>query len=265
MPMLALDFDGVVSDSAPESFLVALRTWRALHPDSRLGEELLGAGGAPDRATIRSDALFRAFLDAMPLGNRAEDYGVVLACLDAATPLPHQSAYDAAKGALPDDFLHAFHERFYRERHDLAAADPEAWGALMGPFDFLLPILRERAGDTLLAIATAKDRPSVDALLARYGLVDLFPPERVADKEVGVSKRAHLSLLAERFEVPPAELTFVDDKVNHLEDVASLGVRCVLAGWGYNAEREWSRARAQGFAVARREDAESVLFLPRAG
>ena len=35
-----------------------------------------------------------------------------------------------------------------------------------------------------------------------------------------------------------AELTFVDDKLNHLETVAPLGVRCVLAAWGYNGERE---------------------------
>ena len=34
MRLLALDFDGVISDSAPEVFVVALRTWCEQHADS---------------------------------------------------------------------------------------------------------------------------------------------------------------------------------------------------------------------------------------
>ena len=34
MKLLALDFDGVISDSAPECFTVACATWRTLEPDS---------------------------------------------------------------------------------------------------------------------------------------------------------------------------------------------------------------------------------------
>jgi hypothetical protein len=34
--VLALDFDGVISDSAPESFAVALRTWASFRADGSL-------------------------------------------------------------------------------------------------------------------------------------------------------------------------------------------------------------------------------------
>ena len=55
-------------------------------------------------------------------------------------------------------------------------------------------------------------------------------------------------------------MVFIDDKVNHLEDVASLGVRCALAAWGYNGPREHERARACGFDVCSLGDVEHVLF-----
>jgi hypothetical protein len=52
----------------------------------------------------------------------------------------------------------------------------------------------------------------------------------------------------------------VDDKVNHLESVAELGVRCALAAWGYNGPREQRRARDCGFPVLTLGDVEAQLF-----
>jgi hypothetical protein len=60
MRALVLDFDGVISDSARESFAVALGSYLALRPDSGLGER-------------NREELFREFVELMPLGNRAED------------------------------------------------------------------------------------------------------------------------------------------------------------------------------------------------
>ena len=55
-------------------------------------------------------------------------------------------------------------------------------------------------------------------------------------------------------------ITFVDDKVNHLVRVAELGVRPVLAGWGFNTDREHELAHMLGFEVADLESADEVLF-----
>jgi phosphoglycolate phosphatase-like HAD superfamily hydrolase len=71
-----------------------------------------------------------------------------------------------------------------------------------------------------------------------YGIQDLFPEERLIDKETGVSKAAHLQYLHQQLNLEYAQMTFMDDKVNHLDAVAPLGVRCALATWGYNSERE---------------------------
>jgi phosphoglycolate phosphatase-like HAD superfamily hydrolase len=243
--LLALDFDGVISDSAGEAFVVALRTYRELRPETVLRE---------------SDALYAGFLEHMPLGNRAEDYGVILRALEVQAPLPDQAAYDRFRDALDPAWLRDFHKRFYRVRAALSRAEPERWLALMGPYPPLLELLRRRAGDTELAIATAKDRRSVRALLAAYGVADLFPEGRVLDKETGVSKSAHMEHLQRELGLAFEEITFIDDKVNHLDAVAPLGVRCGLAAWGYNGPREVALARERGYLVLELGNAEEQLF-----
>jgi phosphoglycolate phosphatase-like HAD superfamily hydrolase len=251
---LALDFDGVISDSIREAFEVALSTYARVRPSARL------AAAAARPEPERQAALFAAFLALVPLGNRAEDFGVALEALEVGAKLPDQAAYDAFRDGLGPAWLQRFHERFYEERAAFAARDRERWLARMAPYPGFAALLRRRAGDAVLAIATAKDRSSVLELLRAHGLADLFDPRWILDKEAGVSKRAHLERLASGLGLPFKEITFLDDKVNHLETVAPLGVRCALAAWGYNAERERDRARRQGFLVCRLEDAEAQLY-----
>ncbi|MCH2169316.1 hypothetical protein MK489_00920 [Myxococcota bacterium] len=260
--LLALDFDGVVSDSAAESFVVALRTYRNVRPGgvSAGAEESVLSGPCPPRDRVEADATYRAFLSAMPLGNRAEDYGVVLRALEDGAELSDQATYDRFRGELSDDWLREFHLKFYELRDELSRRDPAGWLGLMGPFEPFLAILRRRSQECRLAIATAKDANSVRSLLESYQASDLFAPEMILDKETGVNKRAHLSLLQERTGIDFADITFVDDKQNHLESVSDLGVRCALAAWGYNGPREIELARSRGFLVCSLEDAEGKLF-----
>ena len=257
MKALVLDFDGVLADSAPEAFVVALRTHCALAPDSRLREVLARL----DPRRPQQDPLYAAFLELMPLGNRAEDYEVAL---EAGVALPDQEAYDAFKAERDPAHLRAFHKRFYPLRAEWERADRAGWLALLAPYPAFLEVLRRRAGEVELAIATAKDARSVRALLAHYGIDSLFAPERVLDKETGVSKRAHLDHLRRVLGVSFEEITFLEDKVNHLESVAPLGVRCALAAWGYNGPREHARARELGYLVCTLDDVEARLFGDRA-
>lgn len=247
MQALVLDFDGVIADTAPECFEVALRTYQDLAPGARLARF--------PRAELES-----AFRELMPLGNRAEDFGVALHALDAEVSLPDQAHYDRYREAVGRDWLGAFHARFYRHRSAFAESDPQGWRALMAPYADFLALLRRRAGAVPYAIATAKDRASVRALLEDWGVADLFPEALVLDKETGESKVAHLEHLQRRLGRPFAGLTFVDDKVNHLDAVAGLGVRCGLATWGYNGPREHALAHARGYLLCRLEDAEARLF-----
>ncbi len=263
MKLLALDFDGVISDSAPEAFVVALRTFYALHPGARILRDavpLLAEAALPPPGVVAASPLYAPFLDMMPLGNRAEDYAVVLTALESGRVCENQGAYDTYKAGLDSTELNSFRRCFYEIRTALADAEPKAWHRLIGAYPGILDLLRRRAGDAVLAIATAKDRGAVGRLLRAYGIGDLFPDGSVLDKDTGVKKRTHLEQLRTRFGFAPSEMTFVDDKVSHLEAVAPLGVRCALAGWGYNGERESARARELGHLVLTLDDVEARLY-----
>jgi len=259
MELLALDFDGVISDSAPESWLVCLRTYARMRPGAAV-EALRDTASSQPPAQIRTDPAYRRFVEMMPLGNRAEDFGVVLWLLLAGRDARDQQAFDAALAEAGDFFLSEFHERFYPTRAQLRAEDPARWASLLGPYPDMLDVLRRRAPDVRLAIATAKDRESVLHLLVDYGIEELVPEDCLIDKQAGRSKRAHLSRLQERFGVPFSQIVFVDDKVGHLDDVGGLGVPGVLAAWGYNGPREQRLARERGHRVCTLEDFESAVF-----
>ncbi len=247
MKLLVLDFDGVLSDSARESFEVALRTYRAL--------------GTPRAFATRDSAtLYADFLEIMPLGNRSEDFAIALVALERGVPLPDQAAYDCFRDTLDEGRLRVFHKRFYRERARFAAAEPGRWNTLLGPYPEFLELLRRRAHECPYAIATAKDRRSVLALLERYAVRDLFPDARVLDKETGVSKVEHHRWLHGATGVAYEEMVFIDDKVNHLDAVSRLGVPCILAAWGYNGPREHEAARGAGHGVHTLATIEGALF-----
>lgn len=247
MKLLALDFDGVISDSARECLTVACATWRLLEPGSAL-------------ARREPDALWEPFLSLMPLGNRAEDFGIALHILERGLEVTSQEAYDAFRATLPAEWLREFHRRFYRERAALARADRAAWLAAMRPYPEMVDLLPRLAGHVDLAIATAKDGATVRAVLEHHGLAHWFPEERVLDKETGRSKARHLERLALETGVPFGRIAFVDDKLNHLDAVAPLGVRCLLAAWGYNGPREHVLARQRGYDVCQPREIEARLF-----
>ncbi|MBW1884083.1 MAG: HAD family hydrolase [Deltaproteobacteria bacterium] len=263
MKILALDFDGVISDSAPECFWVALRTLLRLRSSSQY-REMLGRWddleGRQVRAAVSADPLYRGFLELMPLGNRAEDFGVALLALEAGVSLADQAAYDRYFAACDPAFAADFHDLFYRERDAFRAADPERWVQLMRPYGELIELLRRRSGQAEFVIATAKDGDSVAHLIDSYQIADLFGPERVFDKEAGRDKRTHLRAVREHFGAEFPEITFIDDKANHLITARELGVRCLLAAWGYNGPREHALARENGIEVCEIRWMESLVF-----
>ena len=133
MKLLALDFDGVISDSAPECFVVGLRTYLDLNRDSKLAaaDAALRSGRAPTRARVEGDPLYRPFVDLMPLGNRAEDFGIAFSALEARAAMPDQASYDAFRTQLSQEWLAAFHRRFYETRSALFGEDPAGWERLI--------------------------------------------------------------------------------------------------------------------------------------
>jgi phosphoglycolate phosphatase-like HAD superfamily hydrolase len=249
MSVIAFDFDGVLVDSSPEIRHTALVTWSSLRPESDL------------QARWQADPEVRRRMDDLiPLGNRAEDFGVACRILDENLTIATQSAYDAFKSAIDSDWLERYHRAFYDSRAALREQDPRGWIALQRTYPGVLEALRRHRARHTYAIATAKDGASVRKLLAAAGADALFPRHLLFDKDTGVVKTAHLEAIAAATGTAVSDLTFIDDKVNHLQAVASLGIRAVLADWGHNTPREHQLARDLGFEVLSLDTMEQRLL-----
>jgi phosphoglycolate phosphatase-like HAD superfamily hydrolase len=261
MYAVAFDFDGVLCDSSREVFVVGSEAYLSLEPTSALAAHLRqfrddAVGGGEG---FRSDPLYRRFIDLLPLGNRAEDFGVSLTAIDRGLEISDQPGYDAVYKSIDPDWLQRYHAEFYVRRGRLRDADPTAWTELHLPYPGLADALGNQTS-AKLAVATAKDGPSVELLLDTLGFGSIFDPRLILDKETGVQKTRHLQVLSDRLGIPLDHITFIDDKVNHLRTVAALGVRPVLAGWGFNTPREHRVAREFGYEIAELETAGAVLF-----
>jgi len=262
MRVLALDFDGVICNSSREAFTVALRTFAELSPRTRTAEHGLvrSSGAAISEFPFDQDPVYERFCELLPLGNRAEDFGVALGAIEEGSLVRDQADYDGLYGRHDREWLARFHTTFYTARSRFRAENPELWRSLHRAYEPFVQMLQRNAGRRKLALVTAKDRASVDILLEAYGLTPLFPPALILDKEAGESKTAHLRLVQSRTRASWRQITFVDDKVNHLETTAPLGVQGVLAGWGHNTPREHALAKRSGFPVVHLDTAESTLF-----
>jgi phosphoglycolate phosphatase-like HAD superfamily hydrolase len=141
----------------------------------------------------------------------------------------------------------AFVRAFYQHRTRMRDNDFAAWMALQRPFPGVAEeIERLRREVSAVTIATTKDAPSARRLLESIGIsgVPIF------GREVSLDKADHMRAMAAQYQVGTKDIVFVDDLLENLLPLRELGVRLVLAGWGYNTSAERARAAAVGVAVA---------------
>jgi phosphoglycolate phosphatase-like HAD superfamily hydrolase len=254
--ILVFDFDGVICNSIHDSLMTALNTYIQFVPEHTLP---LDNPLEPDSLFLfekNHEPLFNRFSKLMPMGNFAEDYFVFLRIIekDKSEKVKDQASFNIFKSSIPEEKLNAYQTLFYRYRTHLQESDPESWAYLLPPFPGIVEAIQTLSQRFLCAIATSKDRRSVDILLRSYGLGPYFRPENILDKDFAKSKREHLIQFHKEHDTPFKNIHFIDDKILHLTSVKDLGIRAYLALWGFNTERERRIARENGLTPLLLED-----------
>ncbi len=251
-PLLVFDFDGVLCDSIHDSFMLSLNTYIEIEPEHHLPLHSPLHPVDPVFAFEKSHPeLFEAFRNLLPLGNRAEDYYAMWTIIDTQKihEVQTQEDFDRFKSKFSQEQMENFAKKFYANRAYLQKNNPTLWAKLLPPFRGIPEAVETFSNRFFLAIATSKDRASVDFLLERYGILKFFPPEYILDKDFAFSKRESFKYLHQQLKIPFHQMHFIDDKVLHLMAVKDLGVRGYLALWGYNTEREHQVAQRNGFVL----------------
>ena len=229
--ILALDFDGVICNSAYEGLQSAWRVYRDIW------------GGAGDGPPAEAAA---AYIRLRPVLEIGWEFPVMLRAILKGVP----------EDALLREFQTKWRSRILDEHHltqvDLTArfdATRDAWiqkdlGSWLG-CQHLYAGVAERLkgllrGDTLVFVITTKEWRYAHLIMEQSGVP--FPTDRVWGKERAHPKADLLRVLRQEQRVDYGDIWFVEDRLKTLRSVEAhpdLGaVSLFLASWGYTTPAE---------------------------
>ncbi|MBS2033714.1 HAD family hydrolase [bacterium] len=244
--VLALDFDGVIWDSVGECFVMARRVYTEmtglpcsdLEAPFRRGRWLVRTGGD--------------FLLILQLAMADPERDLTHFPKAEFEQLQQQKAYEMAE----------FAKAFYALREKTRDEHWDEWSSFQQPYPLLLQQFGElrKVFDTIV-VCTTKDTRSAQALLASAGL-DL----PIYGRELALHKGDQIQALCREHGVTPAQIFFIDDLVENLDQVRPTGAACGLAAWGYNTSAERERAVIEGYPVLEvfslAQDLKNLLTVP---
>jgi phosphoglycolate phosphatase-like HAD superfamily hydrolase len=233
--LLALDFDGVICDSAGESCLASWHAFRSLW------------GASPEDPPVRVLEVYRRLRPVIETG--WENYVLMRLIVDR---VPEQTIlerfHDLCAEVLERYGLRTetLVERFGRARDEWMARDREAWLASQPAYPGVAEAVRGWLADgQLIYVITTKQARFASLLLEHYGIA--LPEGRLLALEAG-PKTDSLARLSGEHGIEARDMWFVEDRLATLERAAAVpgldGLGLFLADWGYNTEGERARARS---------------------
>jgi hypothetical protein len=239
--VLALDFDGVVCDSEPESSISGWKHAVALWPEvfddetqyARVLEGLKRTRPVVETG-FENTLLARCILEKTHSADAiVNDWGALMPELMERWQLDRAEMV-RGYGAIRDDWM---------------AADLDGWLApnLIYPGVGEAVRLAESSRHADVFVVTTKQARFASAIMSQKANLEI-PPERLFSQTVSGVPKTEVLLALQADAAPGARLVFVEDKMSTLEKVCARdGLETwelFLVDWGYNTEEERARARA---------------------
>lgn len=239
----ALDFDGVICDSAVET---AITGWKA------------AASIWPDMDQTPPPALIDRFREVRPIIETG--YESILAMrllhLGDSTADIFEHFGERVQSLLQQAQINTdrLKQLFGETRDQWIAADLEDWIAMNPLFPGVAEKLQSLAQHATWYVITTKQERFVKHILAAHGLS--LADERIFGLDRNLSKPQVLKgLIAEH---PPKSLAFVEDRLPTLQSVRQhpelADVQLIFALWGYNSTTDKAVANSQGFILQNLSD-----------
>lgn len=251
--ILALDFDGVICDSAGECLVSSYAAFA----------EAKGLSFIP-RLTQVPKHYATEFFRIRPFVRDGDDYLKAPYFIDRDISIQSQEDFDRGSSELLDQICRfygvesdrALEAHFQHYRGRVRTWDEKAWMDMNPLYAGMVEALA-RCVDCLGSIYVTTSKPTDPALrILRHHGVEI-PEDRILGKdkvEKTLAKNGHLAQVQELTSTSLERIHFLDDQISHLKAAGELGVKCYLASWGYNTPKQWDEAKTIGIEVLQEKD-----------
>ncbi|HOR42836.1 MAG TPA: hypothetical protein PK111_06730 [Atribacterota bacterium] len=251
MKILAVDYDGVISDSALKSLFVSHNVYcRHFGPEVKknFGGQLFTFENWQQMKKnfpqeMKKYRQLRAYVE------YSCDFLVMIKIIEEQIPVHNQQEFIKIRQEMDLDYQF-FHELFFQEKERWQEKDFAKWFSLApvyrGVTAGIERLLKEGAK---IVIATSNLGKAIHPAFHQDYLGFTLPLPDIFDKNYGKSKSDHMKAIATQYRVNYGDIYFIDDQLNYLEETQTLGVNAFLAGWGYCTEEQKTIARKKGITV----------------
>ncbi len=256
MKVLAVDFDGVISDSALKSLFVSHNAYCCY-----FGPEVKKNFGGEcftfenwERMKKEYSREIEKYRQIRSYIELSCDFFVMIKIIEEQIEVSNQKEFAEIRNTMDFDY-HFFHDLFFQEKERWQEKDFKKWFFLSPVFrDVITGIKKFLAEDKKVVIATSNLGKAIhpafhpDYLGFHIEMKDIF------DKNYGKNKSDHMKAIAEQYDVEFGDIYFIDDQLSYLEDTQLLGVNVFLAGWGYCTEDHKKIAQEKNITVIEKEN-----------
>ncbi|MFC1593325.1 HAD family hydrolase [Candidatus Neomarinimicrobiota bacterium] len=224
--LLGMDFDGVIADSISECAVAGHNGYQAF-----CGNNL--SIKTPEE--INTDQLNK-FRIMRPYIRSGEDYLYLFQALKEGKNFESQKEFDEFQ-IVNIDRKEIYYQLFYSKRQMMMTSDYKNWIALnqlYNGMDEFLQFMQNK-----IHIISTKASKYIIEILNSNGID--FNPKKVHQAGRGYSKTDICAKLMKEYNLSKHNMIFVDDHCDTLRNVSSIGIRCMLANWGYNTDKQRSR------------------------
>jgi phosphoglycolate phosphatase-like HAD superfamily hydrolase len=240
--VVAFDFDGVIIDSARESFLTSAKTYGELTGKHVSGEEMA-----------------KAYIVGRGFSLNAES-NCTLTRLISENPKINFSNYSQAKfdeEKLKDKAIAEKFAELFRVNRKKQAGTKE-WLKIQKPFPHVKNAIEELSKKFPFYVVTTKEKHSVMALFNYYKFS--IPEEKIIFDHNAETKEALLEIVAQKENVPLSQIIFFDDAITQLIHAKKAGAIPILAMWGEVRKVFEEEANKIGAKIARSpKDCEKII------
>ncbi|MFH1454422.1 MAG: hypothetical protein ABIH00_10675 [Armatimonadota bacterium] len=234
--ILALDFDGVLWDSAQENWVTGYITY------FKYSDKL---------ACTRKNN--KKFLQGRYLARSGEDFYYLFRMLDENPDIDFRKItpekwkeYKKKHEIAAEPFV----REFYKTRKCLLQYDHKGWAMHQQPYPGIINDIKglEKYFKHIY-ITSAKDTPSIKKLIKSRRI-----KFKVIGREHSTHKHEQLKYLKDKHGIKYENIYFIDDCMENLTPLLNTKVNIFLAGWGYNSAEDKIEAKKLGIPVVNLKD-----------